>query len=50
MPYYNDYMSCLENGMGFFHFIVGIVPKEFLWLIEGLGFEGLRHEKVETRD
>lgn len=47
IPYYNDYVSSLDNGLGFFHFIVGIVPREFMWIVEGVGFEGDRKKGLE---
>eukprot|EP01100_Stratorugosa_tubuloviscum_P012424 TRINITY_DN590_c0_g3_i1.p1 TRINITY_DN590_c0_g3~~TRINITY_DN590_c0_g3_i1.p1 ORF type:complete len:511 (-),score=202.08 TRINITY_DN590_c0_g3_i1:92-1624(-) len=41
-PKYQDLQSILLAGVGFFHFVVSIVPKKFLWLVEGVGFQGNR--------
>jgi len=42
-------LNCyLEASVGFFHFIIGVVPKEFKWLAEGIGgFKGNRDLGLE---
>lgn len=41
-PFYEEISGYVENALGFFHFIISVIPREFLWLIEGLGFEANR--------
>lgn len=53
---YNELTSYYKCGLGFFHFIVSVIPKEFQWIAEGIGFEGNRevglaelHEAVDAK-
>lgn len=34
-------ISDANFGIGLFHFLVSIIPPQFLWLVEGAGFKGL---------
>lgn len=35
-------LSNINFGVGLFHFMVSVVPKQFLWLVEGIGFKADR--------
>jgi len=34
-------------GIGIFHFIVSLIPPQFLWLAKLLGFEGQRDKAIQ---
>ncbi|KYQ90267.1 hypothetical protein DLAC_08870 [Tieghemostelium lacteum] len=43
-PIYNHIVSCANYGVGIFHFLVSVVPPQYMWLVEGIGFKGNRME------
>jgi len=46
-PMAKEIDTYLQTSVGFFHFIIGVVPKEFQWLAEGVGFKGNRDLGIE---
>ena len=42
MPHFRDISTGIDNGLGFFHFLVSICPREWLWVVEGIGFKANR--------
>eukprot|EP01101_Sappina_pedata_P010041 TRINITY_DN6227_c0_g1_i1.p1 TRINITY_DN6227_c0_g1~~TRINITY_DN6227_c0_g1_i1.p1 ORF type:complete len:503 (+),score=199.29 TRINITY_DN6227_c0_g1_i1:73-1581(+) len=41
-PCYKELCSYVDLDMGIFHFLVSVVPREFMWVVEGVGFKGDR--------
>lgn len=46
-PAAKELNTYLDVSVGFFHFIIGVIPKEFQWLAEGIGFKGNRDLGLE---
>eukprot|EP01132_Coremiostelium_polycephalum_P002247 gene2247-2770_t len=46
-PIYNHIMSCVNYGVGLFHFLVSVVPPQYIWLVEGIGFKANRMEGIK---
>ncbi|EGG14918.1 hypothetical protein DFA_10791 [Cavenderia fasciculata] len=46
-PIYKHILSCAYYGVGFFHFLVSVVPPQYIWLVEGIGFKGNRMEGLK---
>ncbi|KAK5575436.1 hypothetical protein RB653_006569 [Dictyostelium firmibasis] len=46
-PIYNHLVSLANYGVGIFHFLVSVVPPQYMWLIEGIGFKGNRMEGLK---
>ncbi|EGC33092.1 hypothetical protein DICPUDRAFT_81103 [Dictyostelium purpureum] len=46
-PIYNHLVSLAYYGVGIFHFLVSVVPPQYMWLIEGIGFKGNRMEGLK---
>jgi len=46
IPFYSKLKSCVDCGVGFFLVMISIVPREWLWIIEGIGFRGDRKKGV----
>lgn len=42
VPHFRDIASGVDTGLGFYHFIVSICPREWLWVIESVGFKADR--------
>lgn len=41
-PYFTNLACSLNVGIGFFHFFISVVPRQFLWLVEAIGFKADR--------
>eukprot|EP01087_Luapelamoeba_hula_P011163 TRINITY_DN3003_c1_g1_i1.p1 TRINITY_DN3003_c1_g1~~TRINITY_DN3003_c1_g1_i1.p1 ORF type:complete len:544 (+),score=105.50 TRINITY_DN3003_c1_g1_i1:60-1634(+) len=41
-PDYPRLTGSYDFGVGLFHFMISVVPREFLWLVEAIGFKGNR--------
>jgi len=46
-PIYNHIMSLAYYGVGVFHFLVSVVPPQYMLLVEGIGFKGNRMEGLK---
>ncbi|KAF2075204.1 hypothetical protein CYY_003509 [Polysphondylium violaceum] len=46
-PIYNHIMSLAYYGVGIFHFLVSVVPPQYMMLVEGIGFKGNRMEGLK---
>eukprot|EP01133_Synstelium_polycarpum_P021225 gene21225-25498_t len=46
-PLYKHIVSAAFYGVGFFHFLVSVVPPQYMWLVEGIGFKANRMEGLK---
>lgn len=42
-PSYCNLACSINVGVGFFHFFISIVPRQFLWIVEAIGFKADRN-------
>ncbi|EFA85319.1 hypothetical protein PPL_02320 [Heterostelium album PN500] len=46
-PAYQHLVSLAYYGVGIFHFLVSVVPPQYVWLVEGIGFKANRMEGLK---
>ena len=47
IPYIEEIRCIIDFGVGLFHFICSVIPKNFLFIIEGIGFKADRSLAVD---